>query len=189
MAREIGTDYESGSRFDWNEHLAAGESLLWSGKPKDGIRFNMLVAAISGIGFVSLIFSLFWIFATRNLTQGAGDGFNLFPLFGIPFAIIGLLATITPWIYDVYSRSRTHYAVTDQRILISRGVFPKMLSKVRLSAGLKITLRGNGPYSVVFRGPDAMTEDGPMRTYTGISYIEDGREVYELLSKIVYKLT
>lgn len=188
MVREIGTDYEAGSRINWDEHLERGENLLWEGQPKGGLRYTMMVAMVSGIGFASLIFSLFWIFATRRLTEGVDNGFDIFPLFGVPFAVIGLILTIAPWVFDIYARSRTNYALTDQRILIARGAFPKGVGKSRLSAGLNISLRGNGPYSVTFLSSTVMTDNGPARTYSGFSYIEDGPEVYELLKKTVDKL-
>jgi hypothetical protein len=107
--------------------LQSGESLYWTGTA-DPVRaaLSALPAAIFGIPFAS--FALFWIsqayHATSAMSKSSNNaftsGFRVFPLFGLPFLIVGLGIILAP-LWAFLKGSSTVYAVTNQRVMIIAG--------------------------------------------------------------------
>jgi hypothetical protein len=106
--------------------LQPGESLYWTGVA-DPARAAMaaLPAALFGIPFAG--FAAFWINAayhgTHAMHKSANSftgAFSFFPLFGVPFFLVGLGIILAPlWAY-LNGRS-TVYAVTNQRVMVISG--------------------------------------------------------------------
>jgi len=101
------------------KQLDNGERLLWSGVPSPG---GLAVSALP-LTFMGILFSgfaAFWIASAASMTSGSsGDGFPgaIFPLFGVPFLLIGLGMLSAPlWAYR--SAKNTIYAVTDGRVMV-----------------------------------------------------------------------
>lgn len=106
--------------------LQPGESLCWTGTADPRRAALMaLPAGLFGIPFAG--FALFWIAAAYHGTQGISrssnsftHAFSFFPLFGVPFLLVGLGVILTPlWVY--LKGLSTVYAVTNQRIMIITG--------------------------------------------------------------------
>ena len=102
--------------------LDSGERLLWSGSPMaGGMAMGALPATLFGIPFTA--FAAFWMTTAWNGTRHLPHDFGpwmLFPLFGVPFLLIGLGILTAPfWAY--LAAQRTVYAVTDRRALIIVG--------------------------------------------------------------------
>jgi len=107
--------------------LQPGESLYWSGLANPSrAAFTALPASLFGIPFAG--FALFWITMAYHGTQAMSKsssnaftrGFSIFPLFGLPFLLVGLGVVLSPvWAY-LKSLSTT-YAVTNQRVMIISG--------------------------------------------------------------------
>jgi len=106
--------------------LDGGERLLWSGFPEPRqVALSLLPAAVFGVPF--LAFACFWItmamHGTSRMPRSAGPWF-LFPLFGLPFVLVGLSIVCSPlWAWR--QANRTVYAVTDKRVLIIGGALPR----------------------------------------------------------------
>jgi hypothetical protein len=98
--------------------LQPGERLLWSGKP-DSRRWLYPQDAIL-IPF-SVMWGGFWIFweATALSSSTARDSV-IFPLWGIPFVLIGLYLMVGRFFTRRWTRRRTLYAVTDRRVTAIR---------------------------------------------------------------------
>lgn len=106
--------------------LQAGESLCWTGvaDPRRAA-LTAIPAALFGIPFAG--FALFWINAayrgTHTLSKSGNaftSPFSFFPLFGLPFLLIGLAIVLAPlWAY--LKGRNTVYAVTNQRVMIISG--------------------------------------------------------------------
>lgn len=74
---------------DWSSVLSSRERTLWQGRPSPKIAFtaNALTQSASGVVFFG--FSLFWIYSASSAAfQTENSPASLFPLFGIPFALI-----------------------------------------------------------------------------------------------------
>jgi len=99
-----------------------GERLLWSGSPAAGAAaLRALPAVLVGIPFAS--FAVFWIWSAWSMTshgKSPGGPWSFFPLFGVPFVLVGLGVMMAPlWAY--LAAGKTVYAVTDKRALIIGG--------------------------------------------------------------------
>lgn len=94
--------------------LAPGERLIWSGSPKTlhGPRGANRVFAVFFLGFACI-----WeLGALQALTVGAGLFGIVFPLFGVPFILVGL-KLLFPQLGGPKPEEIV-YAVTDQRVLV-----------------------------------------------------------------------
>ena len=107
--------------------LQPGESLYWTGvaDPRRAA-ITALPASLFGIPFAG--FALFWITTAYNGTHAMSKsssnaftkGFSFFPLFGVPFLLVGLGIILAPlWAY--LKGLNTSYAVTNQRVMIISG--------------------------------------------------------------------
>jgi PH (Pleckstrin Homology) domain-containing protein len=107
--------------------LQSGESLYWTGTadPRRAA-LTAFPAGLFGIPFAG--FALFWITSAYHATSAMSTsssnsftrGFAIFPLFGLPFLLIGLGVILTPlWVY--LKGLSTVYAVTSQRVMIITG--------------------------------------------------------------------
>jgi len=105
--------------------LESGERLLWSGSPSPGaMAMSGLPVSLFGVPF--LAFACFWIWgAWTGVTRGghAPGPFLFFPLFGVPFVLVGLGLVAAP-LFAYLGARQTVYAVTDKRafILVGLGV-------------------------------------------------------------------
>ncbi|MBI3912412.1 MAG: hypothetical protein HY320_15945 [Armatimonadetes bacterium] len=102
------------------------ERLLWTGQPRPG-RFarQMLPVLLFGIPFFG--FAVFWtsmatwgVFSSRTAGHGPPGPFLFFPLFGLPFLLVGAGMLLSP-LFMAWAARRTVYAVTDQWAIIFQG--------------------------------------------------------------------
>ena len=107
--------------------LKSGESLVWSGTadPRRAA-ISALPAALFGIPFAG--FALFWMSQAFRATHAmAGNthnsfarGFSIFPIFGLPFLLVGFAVILAPlWAY--LAGAKTVYAVTNRRVMLVSG--------------------------------------------------------------------
>lgn len=104
--------------------LAPGEKVLWVGQPR--VRRAMLAGLpIVLFGIPWTAFAVFWVALAlgmgANAKQGGGGfpgGLDFcFPLFGLPFIVVGLAMITSPyWIRR--AAANTCYAVTDRRAIL-----------------------------------------------------------------------
>jgi len=100
--------------------LQAGESLQWTGTA-DASRaaISALPAMLFGIPFAG--FALFWMtmayHGTRTVSRSSSPLFSVFPLFGVPFLLIGLGIVSAP-LFAYFKALKTAYAITDKRVLV-----------------------------------------------------------------------
>ncbi len=99
--------------------VAVDEPILWSGRPPPGgwrkSGCGPVLFAIPWTGF-----ALFWTVAAFVMTADAGPFHYFFPLFGLPFVLIGVSMLTAP-LRARNKHRRTLYAVTDRQALEVRG--------------------------------------------------------------------
>lgn len=119
--------------------LRPGERLLWEGLPARGLLFTgrdvyLIPASVSGLAFM-----LFWLWNVMN--SGAPVFFRVW---GTMFLGVALFLFAGRFAVDAWLRSRTSYAVTDQRVFIVRNApFPSFTS-IELDRLPEINLIGDG---------------------------------------------
>ncbi len=97
-------------------YLAEGESIQWVGQPDP-------TKLVSPADWIMIPFSLFWcgfaVFWEVTALTGIVSSREatpliwIFPLFGIPFVLVGLYMVFGRFIAKKYMRKRTYYAVTN----------------------------------------------------------------------------
>lgn len=131
--------------------LQPGERLVWTGRPRAGALAASRIF-VSLFGVVFLAFSLFWITsAMRSANMSGPAPMNLFPLFGIPFALVGVGLVLWAPFAAIQARYIT-YAITDRRALVINE-FPWMRVRSYGAGDLGVierTERADGSGSVTF---------------------------------------
>ena len=169
--------------------LAPGEQVLWSGRPRQGL-------VLRGSDAFAIPFSLLWcgfaIFWEASVLNSNAPGF--FALWGIPFVAVGLYIVVGRFFVEAWQRTRTYYAVTNERALIVSGVFRRevrslnvrALSDVALSehrAGAGTIWFGRPPSSLMWFGSMPGWPGTRMALIPRFEMIPDARPVFDLIRR------
>ena len=180
--------------------LRPGERIAWIGQPIPWrLARKSLPLVIFGIPWTA--FAVFWtLMAARPSTSGtAVEGeadalsqlFRFFPLFGVPFILVGLALLSFPYWLSREAR-RTAYVITDQRALIIdahgwRAVSLRSFEPKRLT-DLSRTQSSDGSGDVIFeRQRHSHTEGSDTTTDVGFLAVRNVKEVESLLRALVAK--
>jgi hypothetical protein len=134
--------------------LRSGESILWQGRPERG-PYILRRWPQSCFGVFFLGFALFWTATAFTATHAAPDAgmpavFRyLFPLFGVPFVLVGAGLTFGQYIVAAAEWPNVEYALTNQRVLIRTGRTPTVTG-TELTSLASVTASGAGSGSVSF---------------------------------------
>src|SRR5262245_59440895 len=97
-----------------DRELAPGERLVRSVQPRRGVRLRPMDAFIIPFSLLWCGFAIFWEVGAVTVTSRHGGPIAfVFPLFGLPFVIVGLYFVFGRFIVDARSRERTFYAITN----------------------------------------------------------------------------
>jgi hypothetical protein len=131
--------------------LAPGEQVLWSEMPRQGF-------VLRGGDAFGIPFSLFWAgFVSYWMYSVVTAGAPLFFLLvGSAFVLVGIYVTVGRFFVDARRRSRTFYALTNERALIVTGSFGKKVKSIELKAlgDLSLSERADG-WGTIALGPQA----------------------------------
>lgn len=123
------------------QELDAGERLVWSGVPRQGVVFQTSDIAMIPFSLLWGGFAIFWEFMAISTPNGKSDpAAMMFPLFGIPFVAIGLYMIFGRFIYDSMRRKKTLYGLTNERAIIISGVLKKEIKSLSLKTATDISL-------------------------------------------------
>jgi len=174
---------------DIRSQLSAGERVLWSGQPRQGI-------IVRGADAFMIPFSLMWggfaVFWEASVISSNAPAF--FVLWGVPFVLVGIYLIVGRFFAESRQRARTFYAVTNERVLIVSGLFSRKikslnlrtLSDLSLSEGKSnegtVSFGGGSPLASMFGGfsgwPGMEAHLGPR-----FDVIENAKTVYEIIRK------
>ncbi|MFL6659386.1 MAG: hypothetical protein ACJ8GW_15005 [Massilia sp.] len=168
------------------QELKSGEQLVWVAQP------NADRAMKSGfkIWFFFLpwtAFSVFWICGASGFKMPSFDsGFGWFPLFGLPFLLIGLGGLCSPlWLKR--KALTTIYAITNQRALTIKGKKTFTIKSYLPAdlATLEKTVHQDGSGDLILWTEHYHDSDGDKQKRTeGFSDIENVRHVEKLLESL-----
>ena len=165
------------------QHLAKGETLRWSGRPRQGIVLRAADAFMIPFSILWAGFAVFW--EASVLRDGAPV---FFALWGIPFVLMGLYVTVGRFFFDATRRAKTEYGVTDQRIIIDRGPRGALTSLELATLGeITINSSGDGSGTIMFGPSNLMTSMYAGTPWPGLKLppsfdmIPDARRVYEII--------
>lgn len=114
---------------NWDAHLEPGEHLRWEGRPAPrGFTFRNWKHSVFGL--LLLILSTFWFNVGIQLAAVFDSPF--LPLIPFPFVLAGLYLAIGHVLLARLEWEKVFYAVTDRRVLCTRGVFRPRLESLHL---------------------------------------------------------
>jgi len=151
-------------------------------------------------------FAIFWessvLFMIPHNAPGAID--IVFPLFGIPFVLVGLYLIFGRFIYKKWKKRRTYYAVTNRRVLSLSNAFGQQFQKLNIKSisGISKRIRSDGKGTLTFGGGQSPFFFGYQfymntgldilpffASQLGFYDINNANEVYKLLMDIKTKET
>lgn len=137
-------------------------------------------------------FAIFWEFmALTAASKAPGPAGIIFPLFGLPFVLVGLYLIFGRFIVDARIRARTYYGITNDRIIIVSGLFSQEIKSLPLNKVEDVSLSqhsdgtgtitlGSTPYPYHFSGgsswPGARRYAPP-----SLEFVSDAREAFDLI--------
>jgi len=174
--------------------LGSGERLLWSGRPRQGIIFRSSDIFMIPFSLFWGGFAFFWEFSVISgvTKHDAPSGFNIiFPLFGLPFVLVGIYIIFGRFFTDAKQRQNTTYGVTNQRIIIKTGLFTLSTKSLNLRtlSDLSLDEKSNG-YGIISFGPvNPYSRIGGSSSWPGarryappcFDMIPDAKRVYEII--------
>lgn len=100
--------------------LEPGERVVWSSSPKPKLfSGGTLVTFLFAIPWTG--FAIFWVAGAAGFKIPRSLSFALlFPLFGVPFILIGIVMLLSP-LFAYQNALRTAYIITDRRVIIIDG--------------------------------------------------------------------
>ncbi|MCB6179156.1 hypothetical protein LHP98_13605 [Rhodobacter sp. Har01] len=178
----------------WEGILEPGEAILWQGQPAPGLRLVDFLDRRAPFGLVFAGFAVFWMANAAAMSGNApGPMAWAFPLFGLPFLLIGLNLSIGRPLRDALRRRTTFYTLSDRAAYIAtRGAGARKLDRYPLDASFRPTLEDGDPGSIWFavaegearrgwRGTGAARRYSSVtvgRSRIGFEAITDARGVY-----------
>jgi hypothetical protein len=174
---------------DLQREMDDGEQILWSARP-DPMRVarQYIVLFVFGIPFT--LFALFWMGMTTMITgfmPGEFTPFKLFPLFGVPFVLVGLGLLSAP--FRAYHKARSGaYAITNRRIIMIEGGTSRTVKSFVQKDVQQIERRehSNGTGDVIFARERVRGSKGRINTREiGFFGIAQAQEVERLLRRLV----
>ena len=167
--------------------LNDAEKITWIGRPIPR-RFALGSIPIVLFGIPWTAFALFWMAGASGFQiPDFKEGFDLFPLFGIPFILIGFGMLSTPF-WMVRKAKKTAYALTTTRAIIFDGGFSTTIRSFgpdRLT-DLRRKQRSDGSGDLIFERKHSYGSDGDRQTTDhGFLAITDVKAVEDMVRQLV----
>lgn len=169
--------------------LKAFERVRWAAQP---IPRRMMRKALPILFFAIpwTAFALFWMAMAFTMVGTPKDGKIIgivFPLFGLPFVLIGFAMLSAPW-WAARTAKRTVYVLTDNRALIITVGRSIRTQSYRLDQLKERTKRTNadGSGDLIFSRESYCDSDGDRRTRThGFEGVPDVRAAERMLDSVI----
>jgi hypothetical protein len=173
----------------WNEpktfltsQLSRGETLLWSGQPKQGLVFRL-----GDLYFVFVLgFTAFWLYMLTNTPAFP----RIFLVAAVSTVLFALYMNTARYFVNSKQRAKTYYGVTNERAIIVSGLFSKQVKSLPLKfmTDISIDEKRDGTGTIKF-GPSEpsgswltnMFSRKEEIVYPSFDLIQDAKRVYEMI--------
>jgi hypothetical protein len=169
------------------DELQPNERIIWSETPKPRF-FTTGSTATFGFAVVWTLFSLFWIAGASGFQiPRFNRGQDIFPLFGVPFVLIGFAMLSTPiWTYR--NAFKTVFVLTDRRAITFVGGWAMTIRSFQ-PRDLTVVYRkqaADGSGDVIFNAKQWKDSEGISHSEEiGFMGIADAKKVEKLLKDMV----
>jgi hypothetical protein len=155
--------------------LLKDEKILWTGQPEQKL-FCGADFYLVPMGLFVFCFSLFWEYGASGITRHHADvpfPFSAFPLFGIPFVLMGCYMLFGRFFFKSWKQRNTYYAVTNSRALILCTVPSRSLQAVLINANANLnkSVRADGVGTISF---GSSSPRAAMYANTGMDFFAAG---------------
>jgi hypothetical protein len=144
--RDAGTEISS--------ELAAGEQLIWAGRPGSGLILGArdIFPIAFGLLWTGMVLAA-WVSTQRHPQRH--NNTDPWPVIAL-FLAIGLYILFGRYFIDMRRRASTYYAITDERAIILSGTFRRKIKSLNLRTVSDITVsqRRDGTGTISFGGSD-----------------------------------
>lgn len=179
----------------WDGLLESGETILWQGRPRGGVIWADILSAESLFGIPFTAFALFWTAMASSMSGGdtgpGGPIALLFPLFGLPFIVVGVYMLVGRLFWDAYVRRNTWYTLTSAGAFVATQTLGRRsLKRYPYDAMVEPELEDNTPGTVWFGeeirlvrsgGRNGPTRTREQRIRKGFRQIDEARSVYRMI--------
>ena len=103
--------------------LISGESVLWAGQPNPNVIFHKEDVFLIPFSLLWGGFAIFWeagVSGFGGFGHHSNDQWLFGMIWGIPFVLVGQYLIWGRFIYAAWLKKRTHYAVTNRRVIVVR---------------------------------------------------------------------
>jgi len=115
--------------------LFSGETIYWSGQPNPRVIFHKEDVFLIPFSLLWGGFAIFWeAGATGFWGTGARHAPFFFMLWGVPFVVLGQYLIWGRFFYDAWLKRRTHYAVTNRRVIVLQNGYRKKVVSAYLDS-------------------------------------------------------
>ena len=173
--------------------LEPGEQVIWAGQPVPA-RFARRNLGMVLFGIPWTAFALFWIAGASGFKiPDFSSPTSLFPLFGVPFVLVGCWLLSSPY-WQFRQARRTAYVITDRRaVVLSSGfwnsITVRSFEPFRLG-DLRRIQNTDGTGDLVFeRVVNTSNRNGNQSTDHGFLAIKDVKTVETLVRQLVTSRT
>lgn len=174
----------------FRDELNPGERIIWSGQPQQGVILRPSDALMIPFSLLWGGFAVFWEFTV--ISSGAPF---FFMLWGIPLVFVGLYIIIGRFFFDSAQRSKTYYALTNERVIIISGLFNentktldiKKLPEINISTKSDgkgtITFGASHPMAWMYSG-SGFPNMGRYNIAPSFELIDDAKTVYQHIKRL-----
>jgi len=180
----------------FREELLKREEIVWFGQPDPSVIFSKADILIVPFSFLWAGFAFFAFGFILVATILASPAALIALIIAGPMAVVGLYITIGRFFYKKWIKRRTHYAVTDHRVLALTLGLTRRLEALELNSipaisrsihpdGTGTLWFGNAPWWLMLFGNSSMELLAPSGSVPVVFYdIRDAARVYELVNRM-----
>lgn len=170
----------------WQGILEDGETVRWQGQPDPATDWSELRPQKVLFGLVFAGFAIFWIAMALGQVPGSSFMGIVFPLFGLPFLVIGLREAGLGVLWAAYRRRHTWYSLTNRRAFIATDLFGRRdLEAYPIGPATVLDLQdGKQTGHIWFATDFVKTQRGSKRRRIGFTHLNDSRAVYDLMRQM-----
>jgi hypothetical protein len=166
----------------FREELLPDEKIAWSAQPDRASLFSKSDFYLIPFSILWGGFAIFWEISVLQIVPGSEDAGIVglvFPLFGIPFVVIGLYFMVGRFWYKSKKKEHTYYALTNKRILILTDFLGRKFQAIYLNTvpTIQKTIRSNGMGNLIFGNQSfqsSMYANSGMDLFSGFSGFSGG---------------